>query len=139
LPSAVDIQLLVTVRALGQLLYEILALSMRRPTQQPAYRWLRVDGQVLKRSETICHLRPLETHRKEPQCHSQYFHSFLHQRISQPLHRTGSLLDILPRKNVKLKFEQVHSLSAQTEMQIIVATDTLFFIDTMIPWALCSS
>jgi len=71
------------------------------------------------------------THMKDQHRLSPCIHSFSHQRSSEDLLRTVSFPDVLPRKDVKLKFEQGDFLSAYTDMESFDAIVTLFFIDTV--------
>ncbi|GAA5915486.1 uncharacterized protein JCM6883_004828 [Sporobolomyces salmoneus] len=71
------------------------------------------------------------THTKNQHRISPYIHSFSHHRNSENLLRTVSFPDIVPRKDVDLKFEQGDFLTTFKEDEgTFDAIVTLFFIDT---------
>ncbi|GAA5928057.1 uncharacterized protein JCM15063_006071 [Sporobolomyces koalae] len=59
-----------------------------------------------------------------------YVHSFSHQRTADNLLRSVTFPDVVPRKDVKLEFEQGDFLTLFTQDESFDAIVTLFFIDT---------
>ena len=138
-PSTDDKRVLVPGCGLGRLAYEIAtqgtsssAISLRLSlthSLQPGFETIGNDfshfmhlGTSLIFSRTIT---------KEQHQLSPYIHSFSHQRSSEDLLRTVSFPDVLPGKDVKLKFEQGDFLSAYKDRESFDAIVTLFFIDTV--------